>query len=406
MLSPNSERFERHVLLLMALVQFINIWDFMIVMPLGPDWARSLGMDTGHIGLIAGSYSVAAAFIGLASAQFLDKFDRRKVLLFNLTGLMFGTASMMLANTAAQMVVVRVITGLFGGTMIASSLAVIADVFPPQRRGEAMGKVFGSFSVASVLGVPLGLEMATRFGWWSPFALISLMALLTIAAVYRLLPPIRYHLDNPHPNTPPLFASLSENKAAIPAMLMTAMGLFAAFLIIPNVSAHAQQNLDYPREHLGLLYFAGGGTAFFSMRWVGKTSDKRGYGKTTMVATLLLMAAVYAGFYAQWREIPFLLIFVLFMVCMSSRNVTANALTSRIPAPHERAGFMAIMSSVQSMFSGVGAFTSTAMLRETEEGRLAGMPAVALLAMVFFLLSALLMLWIERLLRQREARPH
>ncbi|NBO19579.1 MAG: MFS transporter, partial [Proteobacteria bacterium] len=200
MISKDSDRFERHVLLLMALVQFINIWDFMIVMPLGPDWARSLGLDIGKIGLIAGSYSIAAAFIGVASASFLDRFDRRNVLLFNLTGLMFSTAAMVLAHTAVQLSIVRVITGLFGGTTIASSLAVISDVFPPQRRGEAMGKVFGSFSVASVLGVPLGLEMARHFGWWSPFALISCMALLTIIAIYRLLPPIRYHLDNPHPN--------------------------------------------------------------------------------------------------------------------------------------------------------------------------------------------------------------
>ena len=406
MISKDSDRFERHVLLLMALVQFINIWDFMIVMPLGPDWARSLGLDIGKIGLIAGSYSIAAAFIGVASASFLDRFDRRNVLLFNLTGLMFSTAAMVLAHTAVQLSIVRVITGLFGGTTIASSLAVISDVFPPQRRGEAMGKVFGSFSVASVLGVPLGLEMARHFGWWSPFALISCMALLTIIAIYRLLPPIRYHLDNPHPNAPPLFASLRHNAAALPAALMTATGLFASFLIIPNVSAHAQQNLDYPRAHLGLLYFLGGGAAFFSMRWVGKKSDKFGYGKTTMIATLILIGVLYVGFYLQLREVSILLIFVLFMLCMSTRNVTANALISRIPAPHERAGFMALMSSIQSLFAGVGAFFSTLMLSETPEGKLAGMQNVSLLSMGSFLVSALIMLRIEKILRRREAKPH
>ncbi|MDE3060253.1 MAG: hypothetical protein KGJ06_04520 [Pseudomonadota bacterium] len=43
MASTDTLHFERHVLLLMGMVQFINIWDFMIVMPLGPDFARAAG---------------------------------------------------------------------------------------------------------------------------------------------------------------------------------------------------------------------------------------------------------------------------------------------------------------------------------------------------------------------------
>ena len=135
----NTQRFERRVLLLMALVQFINIWDFMIVMPMGPDFAKALNIDAGHIGWIAGSYSLSAAFVGVLSAKFLDRFDRRKVLLFSLCGLICSTMSMVLANTLSQLILVRVITGMFGGTVIASSLEVIAELFPESRRGEEMG---------------------------------------------------------------------------------------------------------------------------------------------------------------------------------------------------------------------------------------------------------------------------
>ena len=43
---------------------------------------------------------------------------------------------------------------------------VIVQARREHRRGEALGKVFGSFSVASVIGVPLGLEIAQHFGWY------------------------------------------------------------------------------------------------------------------------------------------------------------------------------------------------------------------------------------------------
>ena len=54
---------ERMVVLLVAAVQFVNILDFMMVMPLGPDFAAALGIPTSHIGMIGGSYTLAAAAV-------------------------------------------------------------------------------------------------------------------------------------------------------------------------------------------------------------------------------------------------------------------------------------------------------------------------------------------------------
>ena len=401
----NTQRFERRVLLLMALVQFINIWDFMIVMPMGPDFARALGIDAGHIGWIAGSYSLSAAVVGVLSASFLDRFDRRKVLMFTLGGMIVSTLSMLLANTFSQLIFVRVLTGAFGGPVFASSLAIVADVFPPQRRGEAMGKVFGSFSVASVVGVPLGLEIAHHFGWWSPFVAVSGVAAITLAIMFAWLPPMRHHLDNPQANAPSLFGSVRHNKAAILGLLMTAAGMFAAFLIIPNISAHVQQNMGYPRELLGLLYFCGGSAAFFSMRYVGKKSDRIGYANTSLIATIGLLGVLYIGFYAQWHEIPVLALFILFMITMSSRNVLNNTLISRIPKPQERAGFMSLNAAMQNLMAGVGAMCSTALLVETPDHKLAGMDHVALIAMAAFSLSLWFMFQVEKTLKlQRNDR--
>lgn len=400
--SDDTSRFERRILLLMAMIQFINIWDFMIVMPMGPDFAKALAIDTGHIGWIAGSYSISAALVSIFAARFIDRFDRRSVLLFSLTGLMVSTMAMVLANSLAQLIAVRALTGMFGGPVIASSMAVIADVFPEQRRGEAVGKVFGSFSIAAVLGVPLGLEIAHHFGWWAPFMAVSAVALATLLTIRLYLPPMRKHLEHGAAMASFRFSSLKGNTAAFLAVVMIITGLFGAFLIIPNISAHVQQNMHYPRDWLGLMYFVGGGAAFFSMRFAGKESDRIGYAKMSMVATIGLWLTLYAGFYAQWQEVPVLLTFILFMITMSTRNVTINALLSKIPKPQERAGFMSLISAVQHLMAGAGAAASTLMLTETPEHRLAGMDHVALLAMLSFGISAVVMFRIEKEVRARR----
>lgn len=385
----------------MALVQFINIWDFMIVMPLGPDFGLQLNIATADLGWIVGGYSISAALVGIVSARFLDCFDRRFVLLFNLAGLMFSTLAMVLARNLSELILLRVITGMFGGPMIASSLAIISDVFPPQRRGEAMGKVFGSFSIASIVGVPLSLEIAHYFGLSAPFIVISAVAAMTIVAIYHFLPPMRGHLDKQSGNDLHLFASLRHNPCSIPALVMTATGVFGAFLIIPNISAHVQMNMGYPRDGLGLLYFCGGMAALITMRLVGKISDRIGYAKTSFYATLLLFVPLFFGYFLQTPEFPVIMVFVLFMMCMSTRNVTINALLSKIPKPEERAGFMSLMSAMQHLMTGAGALCATLMLSETAQHKLAGMDHVAVIAMVTIGISAAVMFRIERLLAKR-----
>ncbi len=79
------------VLLLIAAVQFVNILDFVIVMPMGPELAAQLGFSKAHVGYINGAYTAAASLMGFLGSFFLDRFDRRTALAVSLVGLVLGT---------------------------------------------------------------------------------------------------------------------------------------------------------------------------------------------------------------------------------------------------------------------------------------------------------------------------
>ena len=70
-----SEQNERGIIALVGAVQFINTLDFMMVMPLAPDFAESLNIPPSSIGIIGGSYTLAAACAGIIASFFLDRFD-------------------------------------------------------------------------------------------------------------------------------------------------------------------------------------------------------------------------------------------------------------------------------------------------------------------------------------------
>ena len=82
------------MIILVAMVQLVNVLDFVMVMPLGQDFARALDIDEARLGWIGGSYTLAAAFSGIVSARFLDRYDRRKALAIAMLGLVCATAAL------------------------------------------------------------------------------------------------------------------------------------------------------------------------------------------------------------------------------------------------------------------------------------------------------------------------
>lgn len=391
---------ERKLLFLIGSVQFINVLDFMMVMPLGPDFARALGIPAARIGVVGGMYTAAAAVAGIAGALFLDRFDRRKALAWSLAGLVLGTALGGFAWNFPSLVAARVIAGAFGGPATALSLAIVADAVPVARRGRAMGAVMGAFSVASVLGVPAGLELARLGNWQTPFFAVAALGALVTALAIGLLPPFTQHLAARAQQAS--FRDVLRKPAVLLALSNIGLAMAGNFALIPNLSAYVQINLHYPRDRLGLLYLTGGVCSFLTLRLAGKLADRAGPARAATFGSALFVGLLAVGFIRPVAALPVLVIFAGFMVTSSFRFVPMQALASRVPEPAERARFMSLQSCVQHLASAIGAMTASQMLVTRPDGGLAGIPQVATLTATLSLCVPLLMFAIEARVRRRE----
>ena len=178
---------ERTIVFLVGAVQFVNILDFMMVMPMGPDFAQALHIKASQLGLIGGAYTAAACVTGLAGSLVLDRYDRRSALGVTMLGLVIGTLLGGAAVGLPSLLLARVVAGAFGGPATSVAMSIVTDTVPPERRGKAMGAVMGAFSMASVLGVPAGLKLARLGGWRMPFFTVGAMGLVIAALAIALL---------------------------------------------------------------------------------------------------------------------------------------------------------------------------------------------------------------------------
>jgi len=212
-----------------------------------------------------------------------------------------------------------------------------------------------------------------------------------------LLPPLRSHLARGDAGPPPRTRDLLARPAVRLSLLAVGSSFVVSFSLVPNLSAYFQLNGGFPRARLGLLYLGGGAVTFPTMRAAGWLVDRHGAPRVAAGATALYVAVLAAlGFAVPGTPVP--LLFVGFMLANSTRNVAAGALTTRVPAPAERARFTSAQSATQHLAASAGAVLSTALLTETPGGALAGMPRVVALVLPLAVVLPLLLARIRALL--------
>ncbi len=391
---------ERSVLFTLAAVQFVNILDFMMVMPLGPDFASSLDIELSNLPILASSYTAAAGIGGLISSVVLDRFDRRRALVFTLLGLALGTLAGALSTDLFTLALSRVVAGFFGGPATSIALAIVADVVPAERRGRALGTLMTAFSIASVLGVPAGLELAAAGSWHTPFFVVGGMGLLAALGAARVLPPLRAHLDAPKTERSGESALTAAGRIfgrrrSLLAFGMSVLSNAGLFIVIPSIAPFLQTNLMFPRGSMSTLYLLGGTASLLTTRPFGWLVDRYGSFVVGLSGTVLGGLVTYFFFAEGTPASPIHLLFVAFMIAGGLRNVANSTLLSKVPEPAERARFMAMESTLKHGALALGAGISSVLLTEVN-GRLVGMHLAALVSIAMVSLVPFFVFALER----------
>ena len=386
-------KLETKIVWIAALVQLVNIVDFMMVMPLGPDIAKSLPVTNGDIGIICGCYTIAVGLSGIICSKFLDRFGRKNVALVAVLGLAFGTVSATLCWNIYSLIAARVLAGIFGGPAAAISLSMVADVVPPERRGKAMAIVMGSFAVSSIGAIPFGLELARWGSWRTPFYGISILGLAVFFLILFVTPSMKDHLK--YKVNKISIVKLMKNPDYLLAFIMMMSAMMSTYAIIPNFSAYFQLNLGMPRADLSFLYLVGGVFTLVLMQLGGRVADRIGALPANITGTAFFVYFLYDGFVHEPR-FSLMIIFIMFMGMSSFRNVSATAEASKLPKPYERAAFMSLLSSLQHMGNGMGALIASAMVVTTSTGELIHMERVGIFSIALAIFQPVILMIIRQ----------
>ncbi|MEJ0090267.1 MAG: MFS transporter [Limisphaerales bacterium] len=401
---PTSRYSERTLLLLLASVQFTHILDFMVMMPLGEQLMRELSIGPGKFSHLVAAYTISAGVVGLLTAPFMDRFDRRKVLLLAYAGFFVGTLACAFSKTAEMLMISRVICGAFGGVSGATIMAIVGDIVPPQRRASGMGIIMAAFAAAAALGVPFGLYLAQKFRWEMPFFLVAGMGVVVWLLIYVTLPPIRAHLsDTPVHHFKAFFELLRDANAGRALIFMCAL-VMGHFAIIPLLAPYLVTNMGLPENKLFLIYMVGGISSALTAPLCGKLADK--FGRLRVFAILVVVACGVTLWISNSGRMPVWLVLIsagLFFTFASGRFIPAQAIVSLAVPSQRRGSFMSLTSCTRDLTSGITSSIGGWVVTKSPTGQLVNYDKLGWLAVAASLIS----LWLASRVRVQEVHsPH
>ena len=398
-------RFELKITLLVLGIQFVTIVDFMMIMPLGPDFARELGLRLDALGLITAAYVFSAATVSFMSARYIDILPRKRALACCLAGLLciaVITPSLGESYGLTGLLVGRALAGMFGGPATGLAMTILTDAIAPEKRGRAVCLAGAAFSVAAIAGVPLGLELARIGGWQLPFYSVAVASGLAMLATLLFIP---NHLQTRRNGRwQGTWTFLARKKTAV-AYLIVGITPIASFLFIPNMFTYFQMNLGYPRELIGLLYAIGGTCTLMSMQIAGWNADRFGIARASVVVSLgsVISAIVLFGF--DTLIAPLMVLFPIMMVFNSARSVVAHTGSSLVPVPEERGAHMAFQVTVRHLGTGIGAVMGAWILSTGPTGALEHIEWLLAAYILIVASQPLIMWWLERSIKSESLAP-
>lgn len=364
---------QKIIVLILASVNFTHILDFMIMMPLGNYLMPHFKITPEQFSYVVASYSISAFVSGLAAMAFVDRFDRKKVVMLAYTGFLIGTFCCGIAPSHHLLMASRIVAGLFGGILGSQVLSIVSDSFSYENRGKAMGYLFSAFSFASVIGIPLSLFLASKFGWHTPFFFISGLGVVILFCIAKFLPPFTKHLIEKDKRETPIamVTSILANKINLTGFALSATLMMGHFLIIPFLNPYMEHNVGFNDFQRNLVYIVGGLVTIFSAPMAGKLADKYGKHKVFYCFAALSLIPIYV--ITNLTVIPYyyvLCITGIWFVLSSSRNIPAQALVSNLVPPHQRGSFQSFNSCVTSAFVGLASLIAGKVVTQDAAGKL------------------------------------
>lgn len=350
--------FNLPVIVLISLSFMLGMSEFIVVGIL-PDIAAGLKVSEVTIGNLVSLFAFVYAPVTPLGSALSARFPRFATHLTLVGVFLIGNVLCAFAPNYGVLVVARILIALVSGTLVAIAMTYAPDVTIEQYRTKFIAWVFSGFSIASVVGVPVGTWVANTFGWRWAFHLVNVLTVALIVLMVMVLPRNSHIVKI---GFLPQFR-LSFDRRIQLGVLDVVFGAAATYVFYTYLTPIMRDEVHVPEQYLsvGLVIF--GAACLWSNLYGGKLADRgRGVEPLTHIrpiycAHAVLMASLIV---AHWVPVYGALLLVVLGMFMYLQNSASQVLYMDV-ASQSHPGSLNLAASLNSMSFNIGIAVGSAV---------------------------------------------
>lgn len=343
--------FNLPVLILIASSFMLGMSEFIVVGIL-PDIAADLKISEVTVGNLVSLFAFVYAPVTPLGSALSARFPRFATHLTLIGIFLAGNILCAFAPNYAVLVVARIMIALVSGTLVAVAMTYAPDVTTDRFRTKFIAWVFSGFSIASVVGVPVGTWVANTFGWRWAFHMINVLTIVLIIGMVMVLPRNSHIVKI---GFLPQFRLFFDRRIQL-GVLDVVCGAAASYVFYTYLTPIMRDEVHVPEQYLsvGLVIF--GAACLWSNLYGGKLADRgRGVEPLTHIrpiycAHAVLMASLIV---AHWVPVYGALLLVVLGMFMYLQNSASQVLYMDV-ASQSHPGSLNLAASLNSMSFNIG----------------------------------------------------
>lgn len=348
----DKERFfNLPVVILIASSFMLGMSEFIMVGIL-PDIAADLKISEVTVGNLVSLFAFVYAPVTPLGSALSARFPRFATHLTLIGIFLAGNLLCAFAPNYAVLVVARIMIALVSGTLVAVAMTYVPDVTTDRFRTKFIAWVFSGFSIASVVGVPVGTWVANTFGWRWAFHIINVLTIMLIVGMVVALPRNSHIVKI---GFLPQFRLFFDRRIQL-GVLDVVCGAAASYVFYTYLTPIMRDEVHVPEQYLsvGLVIF--GAACLWSNLYGGKLADRgRGVEPLTHIrpiycAHAVLMASLVV---AHWVPVYGALLLVVLGMFMYLQNSASQVLYMDV-ASQSHPGSLNLAASLNSMSFNIG----------------------------------------------------
>lgn len=343
--------FNLPVLILIASSFMLGMSEFIMVGIL-PDIAADLKISEVTVGNLVSLFAFVYAPVTPLGSALSARFPRFATHLTLIGIFLAGNILCAFAPNYAVLVVARIMIALVSGTLVAVAMTYAPDVTTDRFRTKFIAWVFSGFSIASVVGVPVGTWVANTFGWRWAFHMINVLTIVLIIGMVMVLPRNSHIVKI---GFLPQFRLFFDRRIQL-GVLTVVFGAAASYVFYTYLTPIMRDEVHVPEQYLsvGLVIF--GAACLWSNLYGGKLADRgRGVEPLTHIRPIYCAHAVPMAslVVAHWVPVYGALLLVVLGMFMYLQNSASQVLYMDV-ASQSHPGSLNLAASLNSMSFNIG----------------------------------------------------